>query len=104
MKFLATLALLVAVSAHAQTDNVQYACSFLAAAGEGAALSNAAGVDELEALKLWIESVDQHSNGEYANVLKNVGAAEVGSVYAKGITAKEEGYWEGYQTCVETLK
>ena len=105
-KIFLALALSVSTCAYAQTDmdKVQTACSFLAVAGEGAALAVASGVPEADARTAWFNSVDQNANGDYAAELKRLGAREISSVYAKKINVQSEGYWEGYQVCTSALQ
>lgn len=92
----------IMASTHAQ-DNTQYACSFLAEVGRGAAQANASGLAESFARDVWYNNVDQNASGDYAKKLKSVGEREVHAIYKKGITNPEEGYWEGYQACVDVL-
>lgn len=100
------LALTVSALAYAQTDmdKVQTACSFLAVAGEGAALAVASGVPETDARTAWFNSVDKNASGSYAAELKRLGSLEIASVYSKKINVQSEGYWEGYQVCTGALQ
>lgn len=106
MKLLAVLATIFAVSVQAQPSmsTAQTACSFLAAAGEGAALAQKKGVPEEITRQVWLDNVDQNASGEYAESIKNIGALEIQSVYTKKISVQSEGYWDGYQTCMGALK
>lgn len=105
-KIFVAILMAISLAAHAQTDldKVQMACSFLAVAGEGAALARASGVSEADARTAWFNSVDKNANGDYAVGLKRIGEREISSVYAKNITIQSEGYWEGYQVCTGALR